>query len=354
MSSSSFNNTTVVTEKMGHFSFLQQGVPPEIRLMIYKLLLISPATSKLIENSSADLKHDGREFQLERQVPAAVTTDERTLWPEILATCSLFYEEAHEILYRNHTFHYVRNRGDHLADHLQSAFSIKFVPVITKLYLRQSPIAGDLDRIFGCFTSLKKVQINITWGDILSEDDFYPFRQHDSQDTRWLHMIQYFRARQPALQEFRIHFFHRICPSCHSSHESSLSDYGRWMGLSEHGSIVGMLAWPTGMEEDDDSSSTTAAMISRIGFAVDPRASFKLPLSFSIHRERMKKIKEWFGDEQNGWEWLFQVVTKFDGPPLVQMTILSNPNAPTFVRCETLGEWGHQSRVEELYPTDED
>ncbi|KAF2664563.1 hypothetical protein BT63DRAFT_483261 [Microthyrium microscopicum] len=316
-----------------------QQIPPELRLEIYSHLLIAPADyyidSIATEEGISQLADVYRPLTLTAEEPdyghnvsrlASNWTRKRTfvLYPQILATCRLFYAEARNVLLTSNTFQ-LRT----LVEVLNETGRLTFTKMPRKL-----------------FSEIRSLQVKLGFNLISTQSFWHRINHFFPAVTTITAFMDVMRSPQQEDFEQVLDFFAQQAATHPSLAHCECVMYDDHKFGPE---------WVyTGSEE----------LIS----STEPR----VPDHFEWHRHKMNAMRDVFRagnvfqGHENCWEWQFEIVTSFESPhyPLKLVRMIYDKkkmkydeelkkkvyckNATSTVLCTIKGDYGNMSRIEEL------
>ncbi|KAF2663564.1 hypothetical protein BT63DRAFT_419025 [Microthyrium microscopicum] len=355
--------------------YLQSIIPAEIRAIIFRYLLVSslnlPHSLLWVgcdrENITFSAEQGFRlKVSAKKKTSSSKTNERRKLYPDILATCSLFYNEGSPILYSQNAF--VMREDIARSWRFQSAITLAD---ITHLVFKQSLYAclfleAETLSMGKQFPALKTVTF------MADSSIVYPPPSPTLGQTRhqiarvvssggcerrasekWRYAFQQFRERQPPLKrlEFRLERFQDVLPLMDEEDDAEEPQV-EMEYLFPHLNVSSAQS----MTEDDPDVESVAATIAKLEIAKKvptytshPLARYRIPLQFDEHRKIKALAHIWLGEPHtDGIEWRFETHTSWAGHPRLRVHMIASAKPSATILCEVTGAWGHMSRVEEL------
>ncbi|KAF2671491.1 hypothetical protein BT63DRAFT_423695 [Microthyrium microscopicum] len=380
-----------------------EGLPTEIRLMIFRELLISSSELPHCVGPSTDVSW----YPHASHRPKGGSS--RTMHPEILATCRWYHEEAKQILYSENSFllstrwlepsihdYFDRKTLSRIPKALESSSLCHITHLVFDSWTLAKAFVAELDHVpqeqewkklpekFPGVTSVTCIVAMTEEPGLLIETD--KDSDYYSISNCWRATVTAFRKRQPPLKHLRYSF--QLPPngrnplnlkdsylysSWNTPRSSSPGNYQAWLGPRPHKLMEAVRG------NNNQALSTTSD--AKNSHTVHPDAKFHLPLTFTLHQHRMRLVRKWLArkwvgslmkynpatgmherpinywtdcdpEELNCWDYTFQTYASFQHLPQVRVDISLTSTPSTQAKCEVIGEWGHMSRMEDLELTE--
>ncbi|KAF2663565.1 hypothetical protein BT63DRAFT_419026 [Microthyrium microscopicum] len=341
--SSSVNRVTMSSAKLElatKRSYLRHIIPAEIRQMIFSYLLVSsPDHPQCLILDTTEYEPSRKpSFRLESNAQSEFDLKGNgQLYPEILATCSLFYKEGISMLYCQNAF--MAKAPADFDDYPISPQQTKFLCDITHIVFDCPTVAEHFARKPQCIelnNALPALQTVIC---IAEAFDTLERPDGITDSETWRESFDAFRKRQPLLKRLELRLQQPQDEfQDHNSEYYFHPHYENWLGQSQ-------LEPP----HKDPSLSTNSNRAGDHGrYAYHPESKHRLPLNFDEHRRRMALACTWLRNDIADLEWRFQTFASKKALPRVFVHAIVKQKPSTTILCEVVGQWGHMSRVEEL------